>query len=288
MTVWEILLLIAGFACVCLSFFVARGREAAQPDDAETQGTSDVWTEKEEQMIRERVTQLVEERQNELLEAAQDQMNHLCNDKIMAIDEFSQQLLEKIESNHREVVFMYNMLTEKEKEIKKVITAPVVREAKAGQEEKSAVKKPAGKPASAPAVKKPAVSEQPEAPVRPAALSPAASPKPAPAAVPKQVQSAAVKPAASPKPEAVKQSAVSPNPTVPSERIEPVVEPVAMPAVEPAGQETVSVKNVSGDINLRIQKMYREGKSILEISKELDIGQGEVQLVIALYGGRRR
>jgi len=33
--------------------------------------------------------------------------------------------------------------------------------------------------------------------------------------------------------------------------------------------------------------MYKEGKSILEISKELNIGQGEVKLVIALYGGKR-
>lgn len=235
MTIWEIVLLIAGFACVCLSFFVARGRDDIQPDDQEAQGATNVWTEKEEQIIRDRVTQLVEERQSELLDAAQDQMNHLCNEKIMAVDEFSSQLLEKIENNHQEVVFMYNMLNEKEKEVRKIMTEPVVKEVKT-EKPKSQKTKPA----------------EPKA---------------------KETQK---------KPAAVKPKEVSQTPPAPA----PAVKPVAKPAVKQ--KETASVKNVPGNVNLKIQKMYREGKSILEISKALDIGQGEVQLVIALYGGRRR
>ena len=54
------------------------------------------------------------------MDATEDQMNRLCNEKIMAIDEFSKQLLEKIENNHKEVVFMYNMLNEKEKEFSEI------------------------------------------------------------------------------------------------------------------------------------------------------------------------
>ena len=38
----------------------------------------------------------------------------------MEFDEFSAQLMEKINHNHEEVVFMYNMLNEKEKEIKEI------------------------------------------------------------------------------------------------------------------------------------------------------------------------
>lgn len=235
MTIWEIVLLIAGFACVCLSFFVARGRDDIQPDDQEVQGATNVWTEKEEQIIRDRVTQLVEERQSELLDAAQDQMNHLCNEKIMAVDEFSGQLLEKIENNHQEVVFMYNMLNEKEKEVRKIMTEPVVKEVQTEKPKNQKTK--------------------------------LAEPKA------KETQK---------KPAAVKPKEVTQAPSVPA----PAAKPVAKPAVKQ--KETASVKNVPGNINLKIQKMYREGKSILEISKALDIGQGEVQLVIALYGGRRR
>ncbi len=49
------------------------------------------------------------------MDTTEERMNRLCNDKIMAVDEFSQQILEKIDANHQEVVFMYNMLSEKKK-----------------------------------------------------------------------------------------------------------------------------------------------------------------------------
>ncbi len=263
MTTWEIILLIAGFACVCLSFFVARGKEEMQPDDGETPGSSNVWTEKEEQIIRDRVTQLVEERQNELLDAAQDQMNHLCNDKIMAVDEFSQQLLGKIESNHQEVVFMYNMLSEKEKEVKKIITEPVVKQVRSESEKP----KPAEPKRKEPAKKQAVV--KPEAAAPPAAASPEAAARPA-----RQTKPAKLVTQEKPVIKAEKQAA-------PAKAMAPEKASVSEKQAEP-------VKNVSGDMNLRIQKMHREGKSVLEISKALDIGQGEVQLVLALYGGRRR
>ena len=39
------------------------------------------------------------------------------------------------------------------------------------------------------------------------------------------------------------------------------------------------------DVNEKIKKLHKQGKSVLEISKQLNIGQGEVKLVLALYGG---
>ena len=39
----------------------------------------------------------------------------------MAVSEFSDQILEKIEQNHKEVVFLYDMLNEKENEMKEFV-----------------------------------------------------------------------------------------------------------------------------------------------------------------------
>ena len=216
MTAVEIVLIIVGFACLCASVFVAKNSEKIvnQADKETENGTSVVWTEKEENMIRSRVTEILEERQIELVDTTEDHMNRICNEKIMAIDEFSNQLLEKIENNHQEVVFMYNMLNEKQKEIKKVVTEPVV-EKKSETVKKTVVKKEA------------------------------------------------------PKKETVKKE-------VPKKKVE--INPV----------EEKPTVNVPGNVNLQIQKMHKEGKSVLEISKALDIGQGEVKLVIALYGGKGR
>ena len=183
--------------------------------------------------------------------------------KIMAVDEFSQQLLGKIESNHQEVVFMYNMLSEKEKEVKKIITEPVVKQVRSESEKP----KPAEPKRKEPAKKQAVV--KPEAAAPPAAASPEAAARPA-----RQTKPAKLVTQEKPVIKAEKQAA-------PAKAMAPEKASVSEKQAEP-------VKNVSGDMNLRIQKMHREGKSVLEISKALDIGQGEVQLVLALYGGRRR
>ena len=36
----------------------------------------------------------------------------------------------------------------------------------------------------------------------------------------------------------------------------------------------------------RIRTLYKQGKSVVDISKELNIGQGEVKLMIAMYKKR--
>ncbi|MFW5632516.1 MAG: DUF6115 domain-containing protein [Acetivibrio ethanolgignens] len=46
-----------------------------------------------------------------------------------------------------------------------------------------------------------------------------------------------------------------------------------------------SVERVEGNQNEQILRLYEAGKSILEISRELGLGQGEVKLVIDLFQG---
>ena len=119
MTAIEIILIIIGFICLCASCFVAKKNSGFAEGEKESL-SSELWTEKEEEKIKERVGEILSERQDELVDTTEGRMNRLCNDKIMAVDEFSQQILEKIDANHQEVVFMYNMLSEKEKELKEV------------------------------------------------------------------------------------------------------------------------------------------------------------------------
>ena len=112
MTAIEIILIIIGFICLCASYFVAKKNSGFAEGEKESL-SSELWTEKEEEKIKERVGEILSERQDELVDTTEERMNRLCNDKIMAVDEFSQQILEKIDANHQEVVFMYNMLSEK-------------------------------------------------------------------------------------------------------------------------------------------------------------------------------
>lgn len=161
-------------------------------------------------------------------------MNRLCNDKIMAVDEFSQQILEKIDANHQEVVFMYNMLSEKE--LKEFMSKPVKKESMAETRMASEL----------------AVSNRMD-------LNPVTASQTAISRLTANTQEAEKK-------KTVKKA--EPKKAVKNE--------TSKPEMSVAGQ---------GNVNEKIKELHKQGKSVLEISKQLNIGQGEVKLVLALYGG---
>lgn len=223
----EIILLILGFLSISISFFVGKkDKNSDSPETAEYQ-SRDIWTEKEETMVREQIEAILREEKENVIADTTDQLNRKSNEKIMEFDEFSAQLMEKINHNHEEVVFMYNMLNEKEKELK----------------EAAAKKGPAEKPSGIDAV------EQINRQVLKAVDKKSAKPAVDKTRKPKTVTGA--------KPQAGK------------------------PETEKSG------KLEDGSVNKKIIEMYKQGKSVLEISKELDIGQGEVKLMISLYGGNK-
>ena len=230
MTAIEIILIIIGFLCLCVSCFVAKKNSGFAEGEKESL-SSELWTEKEEEKIKERVGEILSERQDELVDTTEERMNRLCNDKIMAVDEFSQQILEKIDANHQEVVFMYNMLSEKEKELKEFMSKPVKKESMAETRMASEL----------------AVSNRMD-------LNPVTASQTAISRLTANTQEAEKK--AEPK-KAVKNETSKPEMSV-------------------AGQ---------GNVNEKIKELHKQGKSVLEISKQLNIGQGEVKLVLALYGG---
>lgn len=276
MTVWEVVLLVTGFICLCASFFIARRNDTSEDENWADQSSSSVWTEKEEELIRNRVTSLLEEEQQNLVDETMEQLNRLCNDKIIAIDEFSRPLLEKIEANHQEVVFMYNMLNEKEKEVTKIISEPVAREEKPEEKEKA-------KPVSRQKVSKKEASKQ-ELPRK--EISKKDSPD---RESPMQQESETVKRTSAGR-TAEREGQKNPAPERPAAERQPAIPPKrGQRSLTPvSGKKPSMPDGRSKDVNALIQKMHKEGKSVLEISKALNIGQGEVKLVITLYGGRGR
>lgn len=222
----EIILLILGFLSISISFFVGKKeKKSDSPETAEYQ-SRDIWTEKEETMVREQIEAILSEERENVIAETTDQLNRKSNEKIMEFDEFSAQLLEKINHNHEEVVFMYNMLSEKEKEFK----------------ETAVKKEPAEKPSVIEAVdqENKNVSKEPEK---------------------KSVKAA-------------------------DKRVKTQTDAEEKPKTDKPETEK-DEKSDDGGVNEKIIEMYKQGKSVLDISRELDIGQGEVKLMISLYGGNK-
>ena len=114
----EIALLIFALALIIVSFFLVdkKGGEPVQ------QGAVAVPNTKQLDVISKRAIQDMNTSANKVVEETQDQLESISNDKIMAVNEYSDQVLAKIDANHKEVVFLYQMLQDKEKELKETLS----------------------------------------------------------------------------------------------------------------------------------------------------------------------
>ena len=200
----------------------------------------------QQEMIRIRsiVDATLKNASSDILDKTEDAMSKMSNEKIIALHEYSEQVFEKIEHNHNEVVFLYDMLNAKEKEVKgmlldinhmkkKVEDAKETSSIKSEDKEKKNNKKSQPKSQQDDLVK--AVSDKE---------------KKAPKKVEKNVSE--------------KKTSIE------------VEELINMDDYN---------EFVEQNYNEQILKLYEAGKSVIEISKTLGIGQGEVKLVINLYNG---
>lgn len=241
-------------------------------------------TEQQKQKLEEEIDHILEERTDHLVVKADDYMSKISNEKIMAVHDFTAQIMEKIDYNHQEVVFLYDMLNQKEAEIKETMQAlekekkslkesegeavhlakqleEMMRHWEAGMgqassEGKASTKKSSSRKAS----QKKAPSEGlPEGAALEAAM------------IETQLSEKAGK--ASEKDMGEKKTARTRTKTAKQEKEVSLEEQAGIP-------EMMQTDNKSEEI----LKLHRQGKSVLEISKALGLGQGEVKLVIDLYG----
>ena len=121
-SVTEIVLIVAGFAAVIIGFFLPAGRE----DSDELLGIT-------EREIRERVDDAISDYRSKLDSMADDAaeeginraeraLERLTNEKMDALGEYSNSVMNEVNRNHNEVVFLYEMLNDKQKSLKTTVS----------------------------------------------------------------------------------------------------------------------------------------------------------------------
>ncbi len=144
MTVMGIVLLIVGALLFIASFIIPDNRQDGKK-------YSKAMGLKLDRMIDERVEQ-VKGRLSDVAGAAREEeelrakreLERLTNEKIMAIEDYSKVVMEEIEKNHQEVMFLYDMLDNKSSDLKNTLRkADAVKKEqesvfKEGEEEDSA------------------------------------------------------------------------------------------------------------------------------------------------------
>lgn len=249
----EIFVISAGIIIIIASF-IAGERGAKNNDMLHIDMESiDRLMENRKKKTEEDLNSLLQQYTETAVVKADNQMAQICNEKIMAVNEFSEQILEKLDQNHKEVVFLYDMLNEKESEMKKLIQK--IDKSKLYLEESLMAEKQEQEPA--------VLSDQP------AGGSTAGAGSRTSGAVNRSRRNHSKKESM----EYQKTQAAE------MKRQSALKAQKDMDDTAANGKEQYSR-------NDRILALYREGKSVLEISRILGQGQGEVKLVIDLYQGR--
>ena len=123
MGILEIVLLIAGIIIFTGSFFLPLGGEKNTGIDQKA-AKEEIHSLVEEEMntVRSKMQDKMEETSGDAIEKAERSLERLTNEKIMAVNEYSDTVLQDIHKNHEEVMFLYDMLNSKHANIKDTVS----------------------------------------------------------------------------------------------------------------------------------------------------------------------
>lgn len=183
------------------------------------------------------------------LEASADKVDRALeketNDKIMAISEYSDTVVESMNKTHNEIMFLYSMLNDKHTELTGMVSdiQKMAADVRNMQENMPVIP-----------------------PVQTAAAVQTTTTVQTPRAVPASAR-AKIQPTTARQTETVRQAPVPESAVVKEEKKEPVKQ------------------TKKDNSNRKILALYKEGLKDVEIAKKLGMGVGEVRLVIGLYRG---
>ncbi len=282
-TAAEIIILIAGAILITVSFFVP-DKSSGMLEDGDL--TID------DEAIRNVVNEEVRKAKESIDEAAklsvsdskdklERYMDRLTNEKMMAVNEYSDTVIEQIKKDHEEAVFLYDMIDNKHSQVKNTaaeltqLQKDVKRLSESIPEQVTVAQAaPAPAPAPAPAEPAPVIDVTPDIPV--------AVEEPAPEV---SVSFDALTPEKIEIPEEIAEPVA---PQKPAKKPKAAKEKAPEPAADgPIGGEGIELMfdsdSTSMNNNDRILALHKEGKSNMAIAKELGLGVGEVKLVIDLF-----
>lgn len=249
----DVLLIVIGAILVIVSFFIS---EKFSGYAGETVTGREIWSDRDEETIKDRINIVLADKTEQIVNDTDDRLCHLSNEKIMEFQEFSDQINEKLNENHSQSVFLYKMLTEKQGEMKEWIAELDSKYAGIKDRFNS-------------------IEELLNEITLPETNSAVRDGK-APSA--KDIQ----------KDDAAGRSKKSvPVPENAEKRDEETYVNNVTSAEERKATDDFQTE-LFFDKNERIFELFDAGKSIIDISKQLGIGQGEVKLVLDLYRGNKK
>lgn len=124
MGIVEIILIIAG-AVICILGYLMPARKEDMDDTLQLISEDEVRkvVDKEVGEAKTHIADIIDETVTYAMEKTERSMERVTNEKIMAVNEYSDTVLEEINKNHKEVLFLYDMLNDKHDNLKDTVAS---------------------------------------------------------------------------------------------------------------------------------------------------------------------
>ena len=293
-SITEIVLIIAGFAAIILGYLLPVSKEIDEEDKELMEREIRELVRREVQGQKETIENMVDDTVEDSIGRTERAMERISNEKLSAINEYSDTVISDIHKNHDEVMFMYDMLNDKHKNLTSVVSEVTKKadEAKQAVRDAEATVKEAQEASNS--LKNKPVDDAPK-PIEP-----------------KPIETKVIEP--EPKIEDIKPQVIKPEEASSlhiigneekkqdkdpeqettnahsNAKVVPITEAVRVESrsVNPDKNMRELTANDPISQNRQILEMHKAGKSNMVIARELGLGIGEVKLVIDLSNKHRK
>lgn len=123
---WTVLIvMIVGIICIIVSFLFVEKEAVSEvaPEASTGNRITDEYELNEDELavLQRKVSDKISEDVNDIIYNADNSLSTMTNEKMMALGDYAVTVCDEIEKNHKEVMFLYSMLNDKEKELKELV-----------------------------------------------------------------------------------------------------------------------------------------------------------------------
>ena len=123
MSITGIILIIAGVIVLALGYLLPTKKNDMEEEfHLISEDEVRKMVDREVEGAKEHIFDIIDESVTYAIEKTERSMERVTNEKIMAVNEYSDTVLEEINKNHKEVLFLYDMLNDKHDNLKETIS----------------------------------------------------------------------------------------------------------------------------------------------------------------------
>lgn len=119
-----VIMIVMGFIIIIASFFITESwisKEDNYNVDLMTVDDNYEFSEREQRIIKRKIEDAIANQAKDILYETNDSLSAMANEKTIALGDYAVAVCDEIEKNHKEVMFLYSMLEDKQKEIMRTV-----------------------------------------------------------------------------------------------------------------------------------------------------------------------